>query len=89
MLRTSGSDVWLNTARDVFISEGEGGLNGCNGDQRVGITGTQTKGTEGAKEAGERLRLLGGEKRKEQRWREGKGEPNKHFPFHFSSGGLN
>lgn len=46
----------------------------------MGINGSQTEGAEGAKEE----RSRGG-----QRWRRGKGEPSKHFPVHFSSGGLN
>lgn len=32
---------------------------------------------------------MGGGNEEEQQRRGGKGEPSKHFPVHFSSGGLN
>lgn len=50
---------------------GKGGLNGCSKDQRVGRTGKQTEGAEGAKEVGEELRFSGGRKKKEQQERQG------------------
>lgn len=38
-------------------------MNGCSRDQRVGRTGRQTEGAEGAKEVGEELRFSGGRKK--------------------------
>ena len=45
------------------------------------------KGIKGGKANGRGEREGGNEE--EQRWSGGKGEPSKHFPVHFSSGGLN
>lgn len=55
----------------------------------MGINGSKAEGAEGAKEVEEAPRWAGGGNEEEQRWRRGKGEPSKHFPVHFSSGGLN
>lgn len=84
-----GNGVWLNTVQGFLCLCEEGESRGRNKDQSVGTRERQAEDMEGIKGVGEGLERAGGGNEEEQRWSGGKGEPSKHFPVHFSSGGLN